>query len=283
MLIFFVLPSVAQNRIDRDSLPDYAGLGMITAYDTLLAPMPLDSLPNAFFNFETIVTCSWTRPAFIDNYYLTWVDGERMVFLKRFERSKSKRFGRGYILYHQLLYDDYGNFIGETPAFLIKHHPKFVDTNEIRKQELQQLLTRADDYKAYQQLTTNPSKSWHNLEIILNGKTYEFDSCQYEYQLKLNADLSFSQSYGGNTECYTAEMSHESGAGVEGSMEYAYTLQTCRIDHPEGIWTIVGNTLILKTKWGVPFVSLQIKIRDDGTLVLTHQDGQVNKLKRIDD
>lgn len=264
----------------EDSLLLLAASGRITSYDTLMNPIPLDSLTNFFYSYSVTVNDVWTRPAFIDNFYQKGIDGVRMKWIKNFERTSSQKFGKEFIVFNIINIDEYGKYQNTKPAFLIKRFNSPIKESDIRMAEMGKLSSRKQDHEIYRTILNSNNENWCNDEIIIYHIPYKFDSCQYQYTLKLNADLTFSQSYNGNTECSTKEMFSDKGAGIEGDMTYAHVIQNCIINNPEGIWTIEGKKLVFKTPFGVPVFTLWLKLLEDNRILLNDGHGQVCILKR---
>ena len=148
-------------------------------------------------------------------------------------------------------------------------------------------LTKRNDFKKLEipplyvdfpkDLITSQNEYWTNEFISINGKNYPLDSCHFLYQLSINENFTFSQTYNGELECFTKKMERDVEIGVEADLDSKYfnLLQGHFINIDEGFWRLKNDSLFLISKNESDFVKFRVRIKSQGELILEPPNSEI--------
>lgn len=196
---------------------------------------------------DTVISCQWTRPKFIDNIFQEAFDGVLVRHPAIFYTSPNQA-NNNYLEFKMTIHDDNGNYIKDSTFFLI-------DKREIKKEIV---------YKRPYHFSKLKNTVWQNKEITIKGEKIVLDSCHLNFRLALHKDLFFTQYYKKNKKsCSTEDMAEKIvelsvNGPSEKELQYFYKLQGHYLEMPTGIWQVEDNTLKLEIKKDQRIISFRL-------------------------
>lgn len=277
ILLFFLVftPNQLKGQLEYefvDSLFRLILLEQIDVYDENRKQLLFEDKPwMELIEIDTSVCCRWTRPKFENNIFQKGIDGIIVKFQNVID-TITYLPDRTYVQFNKRIDDDNGNFRFWKTVFLIKR-------NYLKNLEIQNPKVNYP-----KSLITPKNEFWANDQVLINGKSYQLDSCHHLYQLKVNEDFTFSQTFSNSKlECFTQSMKSdiEVGLNVGDAPEYLEILQGHYINIYEGIWKIKNDSLYLISGNKSKFLELKIKSISKKYLILETPSSEiVIKLKK---
>ena len=280
ILLFFLIftPNQLKGQLEYefvDSLFRLILLEQIDVYDEKRKQLLFEDKPwMELIEIDTSVCCRWTRPKFENNIFQKGIDGVIVKFQNAID-TITYLPDRTYVQFNKRIDDDNGNFRFWKTVFLIKR-------NYLKNFEIQNPKVNSP-----KSLITPKNEFWANDQVLINGKSYQLDSCHHLYQLKVNEDFTFSQSFSNSKlECFTQSMERdiEVGLNVGYVPEYLELLQGHYINIHEGIWRLKDNFLFLISRNKSDYLKFKIQSITKNDLILESPDSDILiKLKKQQD